>query len=59
MVVRLVFIVYLLLLIVIIHLWHYFARWLVETHGILPAAILIFVILAASQLPPRYWGEDD
>ena len=57
MIVRLVFIAYLILLIALIHLWYHFAKWLVETHMII-AAILLFIILAASQLPPRYWGED-
>ena len=57
MIIRLVFIAYLILLIALIHLWYHFAKWLVETHMIV-AAILLFIILAASQLPPRYWGED-
>ena len=56
MLLRLFFIVYLLLVIVVINLWHHFARWFVNTQGMLPSLLLIGIILLASQLP--YWGDD-
>ena len=55
MIIRLVFIVYLLLVIVVIHLWHHFVVWFVDTKGMLPGLLLLGVILALSQLP--YWDN--
>ena len=56
MIIRLVFIVYLLLVIVVIHLWHHFVVWFVDTKGMLPGLLLLGIILVASQLP--IWGDD-
>jgi len=55
MILRLVFIVYLLLVIVAINLWHHFAKWFVDTQGCLAGLLLLGVILALSQLP--YWDN--
>jgi hypothetical protein len=55
MLLRLFFIIYLLLVIIVINLWHHFAVWFVKTQGMLPGILLLGIILVASQLP--YWDD--
>jgi hypothetical protein len=57
MIVRLVFIVYLLVIIGVIHLWHRFTVWFVREEGIVPGLFLCAALLLIACLP--YWNAND
>jgi hypothetical protein len=53
MIVRLLFFLCLAAIVLFAHAWHAFARWFVDSQGILPGILLLIILLLLSQLP--YW----